>query len=142
MRFAPEQIDFHGRVSAVGSFLAGTTNTGLHSANGITAMFIATGQDVANVAESSSAILYSEIDKNGDLYLSITIPALIVATCGGGTGLNTQRECLEMLDCYGTGKARKFAEIVSSVVLAGEISLASAISSLDWVPSHEEYGRN
>ncbi|GAA0859372.1 hydroxymethylglutaryl-CoA reductase [Aliiglaciecola litoralis] len=142
MRVEPEQIDFHARVSAVGSFLAGTTNTGLHSANGIAAMFIATGQDVANVAESSAAILYSEVDKNGDLYLSVTIPALIVATCGGGTGLSTQRECLDMLDCVGADKARKLAEIIASVVLAGEISLACAISSLDWVPSHEEYGRN
>jgi hydroxymethylglutaryl-CoA reductase (NADPH) len=142
MRVEPEQIDFHARVSAVGSFLAGTSNNGLHSANGITALFIATGQDVANVSESSAAILYSEVDKNGDLYLSITIPALIVATCGGGTGLSTQRECLEMLDCFGANKAKKFAEIVASVVLAGEISLACAISSLDWVTSHEEYGRN
>jgi hydroxymethylglutaryl-CoA reductase (NADPH) len=142
MRVDPKQIDFHGRVSAVGSFLAGTTNTGLHSANGITAMFIATGQDVANVSESSAAILYSEIDQNGDLYLSLTIPALIVATCGGGTGLSTQQECLKMLHCDGPNKVKKLAEIIASVVLAGEISLASAISSLDWVPSHEEYGRN
>ena len=142
MRVEPEQIEFHARVSAVGSFLAGTTNTGLHSANGIAAMFIATGQDVANVSESSAAILYSEVNKNGDLYLSVTIPALIVATCGGGTGLSTQRECLEMLDCFGANKVKKLAEIIASVVLAGEISLASAISSLDWVPSHEEFGRN
>jgi hydroxymethylglutaryl-CoA reductase (NADPH) len=142
MRVEPEQIDFHGRVSAVGSFLSGTNNTGLHSANAIAAMFIATGQDVANVAESSAALLYSEVDKNGDLYLSVTIPALIVATCGGGTGLGTQRECLELLQCFGANKAHKLAEIIAAVVLAGEISLASAISSLDWVPSHEEYGRN
>lgn len=142
MRVEPEQIDFHGRVSAVGSFLSGTNNTGLHSANAIAAMFIATGQDVANVAESSAALLYSEVDKNGDLYLSVTIPALIVATCGGGTGLGTQRECLELLHCYGANKAHKLAEIIAAVVLAGEISLASAISSLDWVPAHEEYGRN
>jgi hydroxymethylglutaryl-CoA reductase (NADPH) len=142
MRVEPKQIDFHGRVSAVGSFLAGTTNTGLHSANGIAAMFIATGQDVANVSESSAAILYSEVDQNGDLYLSLTIPALIVATCGGGTGLSTQQECLKMLHCDGPNKVKKFAEIIAAVVLAGEISLACAISSLDWVPSHEEYGRN
>jgi hydroxymethylglutaryl-CoA reductase (NADPH) len=142
MRVEPKQIDFHGRVSAVGSFLAGTTNTGLHSANGIAAMFIATGQDVANVSESSAAILYSEVDQNGDLYLSLTIPALIVATCGGGTGLSTQQECLKMLHCEGPNKVRKLAEIIAAVVLAGEISLACAISSLDWVPSHEEYGRN
>lgn len=61
---------------------------------------------------------------------------------GGGTGLATQRECLEMLGCYGKGKVKKLAEIVAGVSLAGEISLAAAISSLDWVSSHEQYGRN
>lgn len=142
MRVEPTQIAQHQRVASIGAFLAGTNNNGLHSANGITAMFIATGQDVANVSESSAGIIYSEITDDGDLYLSITLPSLIIATCGGGTGLGTQKECLEMLHCYGPGKALKFAEIVASVVLAGEISLASAISSLDWVTSHEELGRN
>lgn len=142
MRVEPKQIDAHSRVAAVGSFLSGANNTGLHAANGIAALFIATGQDAANVSESSTGILYTEITEEGDLYLSITLPSLIVATCGGGTGLGTQQECLEILDCAGPGKAQKFAEIVGAVVLAGEISLASAISSLDWVPSHEELGRN
>ncbi len=142
MRVDPKQIDYHGRVAGVGSFLSGVNNTGLHSPNGITAMFIATGQDVANVSESSAAILYSELTDEGDLYLSITIPSLIVATYGGGTGIGTQRECLELMGCYGKGTVNKFAEIVAAVVLAGEISLASAISSSDWVSSHEQYGRN
>jgi hydroxymethylglutaryl-CoA reductase (NADPH) len=142
MRVEPKQIEKHQRVASIGSFLAGVQNTGLHSANGITAMFIATGQDVANVSESSSGIFYSEITEEGDLYISLTLPSLIIATCGGGTGLGTQKECLEMLHCSGPGKALKFAEIVASVALAGEISLASAISSLDWVTSHEELGRN
>jgi hydroxymethylglutaryl-CoA reductase (NADPH) len=65
-----------------------------------------------------------------------------VATHGGGTNLATQRESLELLDCYGAGKVNKLAEIVAGVVLAGEISLASAIVSSDWVSSHEQYGRN
>ncbi|HEV7787001.1 MAG TPA: hydroxymethylglutaryl-CoA reductase, partial [Thermoanaerobaculia bacterium] len=69
-------------------------------------------------------------------------PSLIVATHGGGTNLATQRECLEILGCAGKGKVKKLAEIIAGVVLAGEISLASAISSLDWVSSHEQYGRN
>jgi len=142
MRVDPKQIDYHGRVAGVGSFLSGVNNTGLHSPNGITAMFIATGQDVANVSESSAAMMYSELTDEGDLYVSITIPSLIVATYGGGTGIGTQRECLELIDCYGKGKVHKLAEIVASVVLAGEISLASAISSSDWVSSHEQYGRN
>ncbi len=141
-RVTPEAILYHSQVANVGAFLSGANNNGLHSANGITAMFIATGQDVANVAESSAGVVYVEPTKEGDLYISITIPSLIVATYGGGTGLATQRECLEILDCYGKGKVYKFAEIVAAVVLAGEISLAAAISSSDWVSSHEQFGRN
>jgi hydroxymethylglutaryl-CoA reductase (NADPH) len=142
MRVEPESLAYHWGVANVGAFLAGANNNGLHSANGITALFIATGQDVANVAESSAAVVYTELTPSRDLYLSITIPSLIVGTHGGGTGLPTQRECLEMLGCAGAGKVEKFAEIVAGVVLAGEISLASAISSSDWVSSHERYGRH
>jgi hydroxymethylglutaryl-CoA reductase (NADPH) len=142
MRVDPETLHYHAGIANVGAFMSGANNNGCHSPNGITAMFIATGQDVANVAESSAGIVYTEISENKDLYISITIPSLIVATHGGGTGLATQRECLEILGCSGKGKVKKLAEIVAGVVLAGEISLASAISSLDWVSSHEQYGRN
>jgi hydroxymethylglutaryl-CoA reductase (NADPH) len=142
MRVEPEALAYHYGVANVGGFLSGVNNNGLHSANGITAMFIATGQDVANVAESSAGVLYAELTPERDLYLSLTIPSLIVATYGGGTGLATQRECLELLGCYGMGKVQKLAEIIAGVALAGEISLAAAISSSDWVSSHEQYGRN
>jgi hydroxymethylglutaryl-CoA reductase (NADPH) len=142
MRVEPENLAYHYQVANVGAILSGANNNGLHSANAITAIFIATGQDVANVSESSAGIFYCELTPNGDLYVSITIPSLIVATYGGGTSLATQRECLEMLGCYGKDRVRKFAEIVAAVVLAGELSLASAISSSDWVSSHEQYGRN
>lgn len=142
MRVEPEKLFYHYGVASIGGFLSGVNNNGLHSANGITAMFIATGQDVANVAESSAGVLYSELTPAGDFYLSLTIPSLIVATHGGGVGLPTQRECLEMLGCVGRGKVYRLAEIVAAVALAGEISLASAISSSDWVSSHEKYGRN
>jgi hydroxymethylglutaryl-CoA reductase (NADPH) len=130
------------QVSNLGGFMSGVNNNGAHSANGITAMFIATGQDVANVAESSAAFVYAERRDNGDYYYSVTIPSLIVATYGGGTGLATQRECLEMLDCYGTGKVRKLAEIVAATVLCGELSLGSAIVAEEWVQAHDLFGRN
>jgi hydroxymethylglutaryl-CoA reductase (NADPH) len=130
------------QVSNLGGFMSGVNNNGSHSANGITAMFIATGQDVANVAESSSAFVYSELRDNGYYYYSVTIPSLIVGTYGGGTGLATQRECLEMLGCYGKGNVRKFAEIVAATVLCGELSLGSAIVAEEWVESHDLYGRN
>ena len=142
LRVEPESLVYHGGVANVGTLLSGANNNGLHSANGITAMFIATGQDVANVSEGAAGIIYSELTPDKDLYVSITIPSLIVATHGGGTGLPTQRECLEILGCVGRGKVNKLAEIVAGVVLAGEISLAAAISSLEWVSSHEKYGRN
>jgi hydroxymethylglutaryl-CoA reductase (NADPH) len=142
LRADPELIVQHGRVANVGALMAGAHNNGLHSANAITAMFIATGQDVANVAEGSAGLLYSEITPDGSFYISITIPALIVATHGGGTGLATQRECLEVLGCRGKGKARKLAEIVAGVALAGEVSLAGAIIANEWVSAHEKLGRN
>ena len=61
---------------------------------------------------------------------------------GQGTGLTTQRECLEMLGCYGSGKARKLAEIVAAALLGGEISMASALASGEFAQAHERYGRN
>jgi hydroxymethylglutaryl-CoA reductase (NADPH) len=142
MRVEPETLHYHAGVANIGSILSGANNNGCHSPNAITAIFIATGQDVANVSESSAAIAYTEVTKEGDLYISITLPSLIVATHGGGTQLPTQQECLQIMGCLGKGKVKKFAEIVAGAVLAGELSLASAISSLDWVSSHEQYGRN
>ena len=130
------------QVSQLGGFMSGVTNNGAHSANGVTAIFIATGQDAANVAESSAAFVYTERRENGDYYYSITIPSLIVATYGGGTGLPTQRECLQLLGCYGKGKVEKFAEIVAATVLCGEISLGAAVVAEEWVEAHDLLGRN
>jgi hydroxymethylglutaryl-CoA reductase (NADPH) len=130
------------QVHMVGGFLAGSASNSAHAANGLTAIFIATGQDVANISESHAGITYTRLLDNGDYYWSITLTSLIVGTYGGGTALPTQRECLELLGCYGTGKARKLAEICAATVLAGEISLTSAVLAGHWVSSHERLGRN
>ncbi|MFI4984638.1 MAG: hydroxymethylglutaryl-CoA reductase [Solirubrobacterales bacterium] len=130
------------QVSNLGGFMSGVNNNGVHSANGIAALFIATGQDAANVAESSAALGFSELLPNGDYYASITIPSLIVATYGGGTGLATQRECLELLGCCGSGKVGKLAEIVAATVLCGELSLGAAVVAEEWVQAHDLLGRN
>ena len=130
------------QISNVGAFMAGAASNGAHAANALAALFIATGQDAANVAESHAALTYADLLPNGDYYWSVTLTSLIVATYGGGTGLPTQRECLEMLGCYGLGKVDKFAEICAAVVLAGEISLSSAVVHGDWVASHDRLGRN
>ncbi len=142
MRSGSELMFRARQVSNLGGFMSGVNNNGAHSANGITAMFIATGQDAANVAESSAAFVYAELRPNGDYYYSVTIPSLIVATYGGGTGLATQRECLELLGCYGKGGVRKLTEIVAATVLCGELSLGSAIVAEEWVRAHDLLGRN
>ncbi len=142
MRVDTEKLYFSANIANVGAMLSGANNNGAHSANAIASIFIATGQDEANVAESSAAIFYSEMTTEGDMYISLTIPSLIVATFGGGTGLATQNESLAIMGCVGRGKVNKLAEIIAGVALAGEISLTSAIASSDWVSSHEQYGRN
>ena len=129
-------------LSNLGGFISGSVSNGAHFANGIAAIFLACGQDIANIAESGAGFVYTELKDNGDYYMSVTIPSLIVATYGGGTGLPTQRECLQAMDCYGTGKVNKLAEIIAATVLCGELSLSSAIVSNEWVSSHDAYGRN
>jgi len=94
------------------------------------------------VAESHVGLAYAELRENDDYYYSITLPSLIVATHGGGTGLATQRECLELLGCFGSGKALKLAEIVAATVLCGELSLGAAVVADEWVSSHDRLGRN
>jgi hydroxymethylglutaryl-CoA reductase (NADPH) len=142
MGVAPDELLRWRQVSQVGAHLAGAASNGAHAANALAALFIATGQDVANVAESHAAITYTQVLSSGDYYWSVTIPSLIVATRGGGTALATQRECLAMLGCAGTGDAAKLAEICAATVLAGEISLACAVVHGDWVAAHERFGRN
>jgi hydroxymethylglutaryl-CoA reductase (NADPH) len=113
-----------------------------HYANGLTAMFIACGQDVANVANAAVGLTNFEVTDTGDLYASVTLPSLTVATVGGGTGVGTGRECLEMLGCAGSGQAVKLAEIVAATLLAGELSMGAAIASGEFMEAHEAYGRN
>jgi hydroxymethylglutaryl-CoA reductase (NADPH) len=127
--------------TVVGHLAANSVGYNGQFANGLTAIFIATGQDVANVVNSACGITNFELQEDG-IYVSVTLPALTVATVGGGTGLGTQRECLEMLDCYGSGKARKFSEIVAAALLGGEVSMGGAIASGEFATAHEAYGRN
>jgi len=142
LRIDTDTLYRYRQIAAAGALQSGAVYSGAHSANGIAALFIATGQDEANVAESHAGITYGQLLDNGDYYWSVTLPAVICATHGGGTGLPTQRECLDMLGCVGEGKADKLAEIVAAVVLAGDVSLTSAVLAGDWVTSHESMGRN
>ena len=138
----PEQLADVWQRTILGHLQSGAIGYNGQIANGLTALFIACGQDVANVANAAVGITAFEVLDGGDLYASVTLPSLTVATVGGGTGLGTAHECLEMLGCAGDGKAPKLAEIAAATVLAGELSMAGAIASGEFVAAHETYGRN
>ncbi len=138
----PEQLHDVWQHTLMGHVQAGALGYNAHLANGLAALFIACGQDVANVANAAVGITHYELTEEGDLYASLTLPALTVATVGGGTGQGTGHECLELLGCAGQGRARKFAEIAAAALLAGELSMAGAIASGEFVEAHETYGRN
>ena len=136
-----DEIDKTYRQMVMGNLLAGALGMNGHIANGIAALFLACGQDLANISESCVGHSYAEA-VGGDLYVSLSLPSLVVGTVGGGVSLPTQRECLEIMGCYGRGKSKKFAEIAAAIILAGEISLISAIVAGDFIRAHEKYGRN
>jgi hydroxymethylglutaryl-CoA reductase (NADPH) len=110
-------------------------------ANALAAMFIACGQDVACVAEATTALTRVERTRAGEVYFSLTLPNLIVGTVGGGTYLPTAKECLSMLGCDGSGLVQKFAEICAVVALAGEIALVGAMAGGQFASAHAAGGR-
>lgn len=142
MRITPRQIVQMWHDTMLGHLQANAIGFNAHYANGLTAMFIACGQDVANVANAAVGITDYELTPEDDLYASVTLPSLTVATVGGGTSLGTSAECLRLLGCAGATHAPRFAEIVAAAVLAGELSMAGAITSGEFVSAHETYGRN
>lgn len=148
LRVVPEAMHYGQGITTLASFLSHSSNNAAHPANGLAALYLATGQDIANIGESNQCTTYNRVTRAGDYHFSVTLPALIVATYGGGTSLPTQRECLEIMDCYGKGKALKLAEIAAALVVAGELSLAAATRvdketrGNEWVEAHERLGRN
>jgi len=127
--------------TVMGHLEAAAIGYNAHAANGLAAIFIVTGQDVATVVSAACALTCFELNPEG-LYVSITLPALSVATVGGGTGLPSQSEALAMMGCRGAAKAVKLAEIIAAAVLGGEVSMGAAIASGEFVSAHEQYGRN
>jgi hydroxymethylglutaryl-CoA reductase (NADPH) len=133
------------RKNLIGSALAHSYGFNAHFANIIAAIFIATGQDVAQVVESSMGITSTEPRDEG-LYISVFLPSLEVGTVGGGTGLPTQREALALLGVAGSGNppgtnALKFAEIIAAAVLAGELNLLIALARNELASAHQRLGR-
>ena len=130
------------RTAVIGGVLSGTVGVQGHYANGLAALFIACGQDVACVAEAAIGVTRFEADRNGDLYAAVTLPNLIVGTVGGGTGLPSQRACLELLRVTAEGGAAALAELCAGLALAGELSICGAICADQFAAAHERFARH
>ena len=146
LKAPPEEIDYVNKAkNLLGTARAGSFSLNAHFANIVAAIFIATGQDVAQVVESSMGYTWTET-RNGDLYISVTLPSLEVGTVGGGTGLPAQKEALSLMGVAGGGdppgtNAKKFAEIVAATVLAGELNLLAALAANELARAHRLLGR-
>ena len=140
-------LDVYFRKVNLGSALSASLGFNAHAANTIAAMFLATGQDAAQIVESSMAMttIEPEVDGGGGVYVSVTIPSLEVGAVGGGTALPTQRELLHLLGCVPGKKpgqaSERLAEIIATAVLAGELSLLAALAEGTLSASHEKLGR-
>lgn len=141
LKSTPEKMVDYTYSSTLGALQSGAIGAQGHIANGLAALFIACGQDAACVSEASIGLTRMNLTDKGDLYTALTLPNLIVGTVGGGTGLPTQKECLTMMDCYGAGNAKKFAEICGALLIAGELSIIAAISDGHFAKAHRLYGR-
>jgi hydroxymethylglutaryl-CoA reductase (NADPH) len=137
----PERMVQSWRMSAMGGVLSGTMGLHGHYANGLAALYLACGQDVACVAESAVGVTRFEVLTDGALYASVTLPNVMVGTVGGGTGLPSQRACLEILGLSGPGKAQALAEVCAGLCLAGELSIMGAICAGDFSRAHRLLAR-
>lgn len=137
----PEKMVKLWYMTAMGGVLSGTIGIQGHYANGLTALYLACGQDVACVAESAVGITRFEITTEGNLYVSVTLPNLMVGSVGGGTQLPSQLANLNIMGMSGAGKAKALAEICASVALAGELSITGAISAQHFTRAHQRLAR-
>jgi hydroxymethylglutaryl-CoA reductase (NADPH) len=141
LRTTPEHMVNFWRMSAMGSVLSGTIGMQGHFANGLAAVYLACGQDVACVAESAVGVSRFEVIEGGALYACVTLPNIMVGTVGGGTGLPSQKACLDILGLSGAGKAPALAEVCAGLCLAGELSIVGALCSDEFGRAHRLLAR-
>lgn len=137
----PEKLVKYWNISAIGGILSGTIGIQGHYANGLAALYLACGQDVACVAESAVGVTRMEMAEKKGIYAAVTLPNLIVGTVGGGTGLPTQQACLKIMNLAGSGNAQALAEVCAGMALAGELSIKGAICSQDFTRAHQRLAR-
>jgi hydroxymethylglutaryl-CoA reductase (NADPH) len=131
----------YARMSALGGVMSGSIGVQGHYANGLAALFIACGQDAACVAEAAVGVTRFEVTDDGGLYAAVTLPNLIVGSVGGGTGLPSQKACLDVLGLAGPGHARAFAEVAAALTLAGELSIIGALTAGHFTRAHQKLAR-
>ncbi len=141
LRTTPEDMARVAREGVYACVASGVVGAQAQFANVLAALLVATGQDVATVVESGTGLTIMETTRAGGLYASVTLPGLVVATVGGGTRLQTQHECLEILGCAGPKRATKLAEIAGAAVLAGELGLVAALAADKFAAVHAAFGR-
>ncbi len=141
LRVTAREMEQYWRTSALGGVMSGTTGVQGHYANGLAALFLATGQDVASISEAAVGVTRFNVNDDGSLHVTVTLPNLIVGTVGGGAGLATQQACLDLMGLGGAGKARAFAEVCCALALAGEISIIAAITAGEFARAHQKRAR-
>jgi hydroxymethylglutaryl-CoA reductase (NADPH) len=137
----PQMMLDYWCMSAMGGVLSGSLGVQGHFANGLSSLYLACGQDVACVSESAVGVTRFEITSAGDLYATVTLPNIMVGTVGGGTGLPSQKACLDILGLAGPGHASALGEIAAALCLAGELSIIGALSSGDFSRAHRLLAR-
>jgi len=141
LRTTPADLMRYWQMAAVGGIMSGTIGVQGHFANGLAALYLACGQDVACVAESAVGITRFECTDEGSLYASVTLPNVIVGTVGGGTRLPSQNACLRVMGLEGAGHARALAEVCAALCLAGELSICGALCAGDFARAHMRLAR-
>jgi len=137
----PDRMVEYWYASAIGGVMSGSIGIQGHFANGLAALYLACGQDIACVAESATGITRLETTAEGDLYASVTLPNIMVGTVGGGTSLPSAKACLNILGLAGAGKSTALAEVSAALVLAGELSIIGALCSGDFAAAHHSLSR-
>lgn len=143
---ADEVVDLVMRKNYVGSTIAGALRSAnAHFANMLLAIYLATGQDAANIVEGSQGFAYAESRDEG-LYFSCTLPHLIVGTVGNGKDLPDVENALQRLGCREErepgGNARRLASLVAATVLCGELSLLAAQTNQgELMATHRQFER-
>jgi hydroxymethylglutaryl-CoA reductase (NADPH) len=147
LKTTPEKIvDLNIKKNLLGSLISGgLRSANAHFANMLLAIYLATGQDAANIIEGSQGFTHAEV-KNNDLYFSVSLPNIIVGTVGNGKDLDFVKENLELLGCAtkrNPGEnARRLAVIVAATVLCGELSLMAALTNNgELMEAHERLER-